>query len=39
MRYGKTIVYVADVQASLDFWERAFGFAVRRTAGWTDDLT
>lgn len=26
MKYGYTIVYVPDVAASLDFFERAFGF-------------
>ncbi|WP_054022043.1 VOC family protein [Piscinibacter sakaiensis] len=29
MRFGYTIAYVADVAASLDFFERAFGFARR----------
>ena len=26
MKFGYTIIYVADVQASLDFFEKAFGF-------------
>ena len=29
MKFGYTIVYVADVAASLDFFERAFGLARR----------
>lgn len=29
MRYGYTIVYVADVAATLDFYERAFGLSRR----------
>jgi lactoylglutathione lyase len=29
MRYGYTIVYVADVAATLDFYERAFGLTRR----------
>jgi lactoylglutathione lyase len=29
MRYGYTIVYVADVAATLEFYERAFGLARR----------
>ena len=29
MRFGYTIVYVADPGASLDFFERAFGLARR----------
>ena len=29
MRYGYTIVYVADVEATLAFYERAFGLARR----------
>jgi lactoylglutathione lyase len=29
MRFGYTIVYVSDVEASLDFFERAFGLARR----------
>jgi len=29
LRFGYTIVYVADVAASLDFFERAFGMARR----------
>ena len=29
MRFGYTIVYVSDVAASLDFFERAFGLARR----------
>lgn len=29
MKFGYTIVYVPDVAASLSFFERAFGFAIR----------
>lgn len=29
MKFGYTITYVPDVAASLDFFERAFGFSVR----------
>jgi uncharacterized glyoxalase superfamily protein PhnB len=29
MNYAYTIVYVSDVPAALDFYSRAFGFAVR----------
>ncbi|MFM9106171.1 MAG: VOC family protein [Chloroflexota bacterium] len=29
MKFGWTIVYVADVAASLQFWEAAFGFSRR----------
>lgn len=29
MKFGYTIVYVADVRATLDFYQRAFGFATR----------
>jgi len=29
MQFGYTIVYVADVRAALDFYQRAFGFATR----------
>jgi lactoylglutathione lyase len=29
MNYAYTIVYVSDVPAALDFYNRAFGFAVR----------
>ena len=32
MKFGYTIVYVADVEASLDFFERAFGLARRFVA-------
>ena len=28
MKFGYTIVYVADVRAALDFYQRAFGFAM-----------
>ena len=29
MRFGYTILYVADVAAAIDFYERAFGFSRR----------
>jgi lactoylglutathione lyase len=29
MNYGYTIIYVDDVQATLDFYNRAFGFTTR----------
>ena len=29
MKFGYTIIYVADVRATLDFYQRAFGFATR----------
>ncbi|GAA5174877.1 hypothetical protein GCM10025771_05600 [Niveibacterium umoris] len=29
MKFGYTIIYVADVRATLDFYARAFGFATR----------
>ncbi len=29
MKFGYTIIYVPDVEASLRFWERAFGFTRR----------
>jgi catechol 2,3-dioxygenase-like lactoylglutathione lyase family enzyme len=29
MKFGYTIIYVSDVQVSLTFFEKAFGFKIR----------